>query len=569
MPAQQHTSKFRIEVGGTPLPEELDNLLVSAFVDDSTALPDMFCLAYRDPSRRVLAEGGFEIGSKVRIRVFTDDTPGGELVFTGEVTALEAEFDPGGTLSVVRGFDPSHRLCRGRVTESYRDATYSEIAARVARRAGLEIGQVDPHPTVHRHVSQGNVTDWQFLKALAEEIGYETGCVDGAFVFRAPPSASGAPPAGTLASEDEPLQLVLGTNLLRFRATVTAAEQVNEARVRGWDVSQKREVVGTAPARTTAVEVGVGPSELATRFGSPSYVGVDTPYGTQAEVDAAARARAERIASAFCELEGVARGNPRLRAGRAVSLGLVGSPFDGKYTLSTTRHVYDPKDGYVVWFTVSGRQERSLLGLVAGATGNGLGVAVPIHGVVPAVVTDVNDPEKRCRVKVRFPWLSDTYATDWARTVQPSAGRQRGGLFLPEVGDEVLVAFEQGDIRRPYVIGGLYNGVDTPQLGAGVVDGAGQVSRRAFVSKKGHELSFCDDPARNGIALTSASKSLEVFLDEGGTEIKVTSNGTVTIKGTSKVTVESSGSMELKAGAGITIDGGPSVEVRGGVVRIN
>jgi phage protein D/phage baseplate assembly protein gpV len=568
VPAQQHTSKLRVEVDGTPVAEEFDNLLVSAFVDDSTALPDMFSLAYRDPSRRVLAEANIKIGSRVRLTVFTDDTPGGELLFTGEVTALEAEFDPGGTLTVVRGFDPSHRLCRGRITESYRDTTYSEIATRIARRVGLEIGQVDPHTTVHRHVSQGNVTDWQFLKALAEEIGYEVGCVDGRFVFRAPPRAAAAPGTGTLANEDEPLQLVLGTNLLRFRATVTAAEQVKEVRVRGWDVTQKREVVGTAPARTVAVEVGATPAELASRFGSPDYVGVDTPYGAQAEVDAAARARAERIASAFCELEGVARGNPKLRAGRAVSLGLVGPPFDGKYTLSTTRHVYDPKDGYVVWFTVSGRQERSLLGLVAGATGNGLGAPAPIHGVVPAVVTDVNDPAKLCRVKVRFPWLSDNYASDWARTVQPSAGRNRGGIFLPEVGDEVLVAFEQGDIRRPYVIGGLYNGVDTPPLGSGVIDGAGQVSRRVFVSKKGHELSFGDDTAKNGISLTSAGKGLEVVLDEGATEIKVNSNGTVTIKGTSKVSIESSGQMSLKAGAGITIDGGPSVEVKGGVVKI-
>lgn len=569
MPAQQHTAKFRVEIDGTPVPEEFDNLLVSAFVDDSTALPDMFSLAYRDPSRQLLSEANISVGSRVRISVFTDDTPGGELLFTGEVTALEAEFDPGGTLTVVRGFDPSHRLCRGRVTESYRDTTYSEIATRVVRRAGLELGQVDPHPTVHRHVSQGNVTDWEFLKALAEEIGYEVGCFDGKFEFRAPRAAAGAPGTGTLASEEEPTQLVLGTNLLRFRATVTAAEQVKEVRVRGWDVAQKREVVGVAPARTTTVEIGASPTDLASPFGSPDYVGVDTPYGQQAEVDAAARARAERIASAFCELEGVARGNPKLRAGRAVSLGLVGAPFDGKYTLSTTRHVFDPKDGYVVWFTVSGRQERSVLGLVAGATGKGPGAPAPVHGVVPAVVTDVNDPEKQCRVKVRFPWLSDGYATDWARTVQLSAGRQRGGVFLPEVGDEVLVAFEQGDIRRPYVIGGLYNGIDTPQLGAGVIDGAGQVSRRAFVSKKGHELSFCDDTANNGIALTTGSKALKVFLDDGATEIQVTSNGTVTIKGTSKVAVESSGSMELKAGAGITIDGGPSVTVKGAVVRIN
>ncbi len=61
-------------------------------------------------------------------------------------------------------------------------------------------------------------------------------------------------------------------------------------------------------------------------------------------------------------------------------------------------------------------------------------------------------------MKLTFPWLSDSYVSDWARTVQPGAGKDRGAMVLPEVGDEVLVLFEQGDIRRPYVLGGLYNG---------------------------------------------------------------------------------------------------------------
>ena len=82
-----------------------------------------------------------------------------------------------------------------------------------------------------------------------------------------------------------------------------------------------------------------------------------------------------------------------------------------------------------------------------------------------AQVSDANDPMQQGRVKLTFPWLSETYVSDWARTVQPGAGKDRGAMVLPEVGDEVLVLFEQGDIRRPYVLGGLYNGVDTPPTG--------------------------------------------------------------------------------------------------------
>src|SRR5262245_22538227 len=80
-----------------------------------------------------------------------------------------------------------------------------------------------------------------------------------------------------------------------------------------------------------------------------------------------------------------------------------------------------------------------------------------IYGVVPGVVTSNDDPEKLGRVKLRFPWLSDEVESGWARVALPAAGNLRGVYMLPEVDDEVLVAFEQGDVRFPYVVGGLWS----------------------------------------------------------------------------------------------------------------
>jgi phage protein D len=564
MPAQQHATKLKIEIDGQALPADVDAAVMSAFVDNSSSLPDMFQITMRDPHRTVLAETGAKVGSTARIKVFSEAEPGGELLVNGEVTALEAEFDTEGTMTVIRGYDHSHRLFRGRVTESYTNASYSDIARKVAQRAGLDLGTIDPAPAIHPHVAQSNVTDWQFVRALADEIGFEAGCVDGKFDFRRPVRADGAPAKGTLAS-DEPLQLTLGSNLLRFRSIVTAAEQVKQVKVRGWDVAQKQAVVGVAPARTNGASVGVQPESLASTFNSPDYVGVDTPYGTQAEVDAAARALAEQIAGAHAEFEGVARGNAKLRAGKAISLGLVKEPFDGKYTLTSTRHCYDPRGGYTVRFTASGRQERSLFGL---ASANGTSAVRRVYGVVPALVTDVNDPQKCCRVKLKYPWLSDTYTSDWARTVQPGAGSHRGGVFVSEVNDEVLVAFEHGDVRRPYVIGGVHNGVDLPELGDGLVDGGGNVMQRSLVSKKGHRLTFNDDNGKSGVAIRTGDGKIELTLDAVGAKVIVKSSGDVEITGMN-VKVEASGTLELKGGAGVTIDGGPSVKMSGGVIQLN
>ena len=189
-------------------------------VENSVKLPDIFSIAFRDPHREVLEAAKVKIGSKVEIRVFSETAPQGEKLVSGEVTALEAELDAEATITVVRGLDLSHRLFRGRVTETYANVTYSDVATKVARRAGLETGTVDATKTVHDHVSQGNVTDWDFLNGLAREVGFHVGVIDGKFEFRKPKdSSAGARRRGSYTSQD-PLQLVMGKDLLRFRAVV-------------------------------------------------------------------------------------------------------------------------------------------------------------------------------------------------------------------------------------------------------------------------------------------------------------------------------------------------------------
>jgi phage protein D len=569
---QLHVNQLRVEVDGSPLADDVAQQLVAGVVDDDLNLPDLFSLSFRDAAREVIQEGRFKIGSKVKLSVVSDDAPGGQPLLSGEVTALEMEHDAGGTLTIVRGYDQSHRLFRGQRSESYAGVTYADVATQVARRAGLEPGRIDATTPVHRHVSQGNQTDWQFLRGLAAEVGYEVAVVEGKLDFRRPARSADAPNSGDLASEN-PLQLSLGSNLLRLRAVVTAAEQVREVEVRGWDVAQKRALVGSAPAATSSASLKVEPAKLASTFNGDRHVGVDVPYRSQAEVDAAAKALAERVAGAFAELEGTARGNPKLRAGRPVSLGLAGDPFDGKYTPTATRHVFDPEGGYTTGFTVSGGRERSLRSLAGGGDPSPPG----LPGVVVAQVTDVRDPEDQGRVKVRYPWLSDSYVSDWARTIQPGAGSHRGAVVLPEVNDEVVVAFELGDLRRPYVVGGLWNGLDPPPLGEKLVDSStGAVRRRGFVSKLGHCLVFFDDDSDSGVALLSGDHGLRIALDKTRTTIHVASSGKVEIEADGDVTIKAGASLKLQAaaklelkGAQVSISGDGPVEVKGSPIQLN
>lgn len=557
------TNTFLIEIGGTPLPADIAGLLTAAFVDDSQQYPDLFELRFRDPSHLVLPKSGAKVGSTVKISVSTSESNSPIALMEGEITALQTEFDTGGTFTVLRGYDAAHRLFRGRRTEAYNQMTASDIALKVAQRAGLRTGEVTSTTTVYDHVTQAGTSDWDLMQRLAADVGFEVTVREGKFGFGPPTAASRAPAAGGPQNED-PLVLRLGADLLRFRAVVTSAEQVKEVEVRGWDIATKQELTATEPAKTSSVVLpDIDPPTLAKTFGDPRYVSTDVPHRTQAEVDVAAASLAEAVAGAFAEFEGVARGNPKVKAGTAITVDGLGAPFDGKYTVTTSRHRLDPTTGYTTAFSVTGVRDRTLLGL---ASGGGPATTAP-PGVVVGVVDDVNDPEQAGRVRLRFPWLDSEYVSGWARTVQAGAGKDRGTLILPEVGDETLVVFEQGDVRRPYVLGGLYNGVDQPDSqGIPAVDGGkGTVNRRSVVSRRGHRIDFLDEDGRTeGVTVASGDGKVSLKLDATGTTVTLHSDGSVLIEGTRGITVDSSSAkLELKGGQisltatqGVTVDGG-------------
>ncbi|HEV2088480.1 MAG TPA: VgrG-related protein [Cryptosporangiaceae bacterium] len=602
MPNEHFASGLVVEVNGNPLPAEIAVLMVHAYVDDSRVLPDVCVLRFRDPARNVLTRAGLRIGVPLKLRVKTSEDNAPLLLFSGEVTALEVELDSAGSITEVRGYDHAHRLFRGRRVAAYADMAVSDVVTRVAQRAGLRIDRVDHvgsatsgNGSGDRQISQENISDWDFLQRLADSTGAEVSVIDGAFSFRLPQDSTDAPDPNARARQN-PLVLEAHQNLVSLRASVSSAEQVKEVEVRGWDYLHKQKVAATAPARTTVAELPeVTPAGLAGLFGDGTFVATDVPYRTQADASTAATALAGQIAGAFAEIEGVAKGNPRLRAGSSVALANVGEPFQGKYTLSTTRHLFSADAGYTTAFTVSGRQERSLYGLAHGGHGGNGGNGRQVAGLVPAVVTDVRDPERMGRVKVQFPWLADGYASGWARTVQVGAGHGRGSLILPEVGDEVLVGFEQGDFGSPYVLGGLYNGQDSPAEtdGYDLVDAnSGAVNGRQLVSRTGHRLELVDAAGTDRVRVVSSDGKHLLELDKKANKVTVRSEGTLLVEGKQGVTVDAgSGPLELKGqrvqitsrssasleGTTVSVNGQGSAEVtasgtltvRGGLVRIN
>ena len=195
-----------------------------------------------------------------------------------------------------------------------------------------------------------------------------------------------------------------------------------------------------------------------------------------------AKSVAEHVASTFAEAEGTCEGNPLVQAGITVMIDNTPGYFSGKWVVTNARHVFDednPHSSYPTHFIVSGRQDRSVLGLTSLGQSNAGAAAPPrINGVVPAIVVDNNDPNSQGRVRLAFPWLADNYVSDWCRVMQVGMGKKGGWMLIPEPDDEVLVAFEFGDVRRPYVVGGLSNPKDSkkvpiPSVTMGKVPSAG------------------------------------------------------------------------------------------------
>ncbi|TDV46179.1 phage baseplate assembly protein V [Actinophytocola oryzae] len=626
------------KVLGIPLlPNVMENL-IRAVVDTHLHLPDMFELTFLDEEGSIVKDAGLSIGATVEVFAGAADSDSTESLIKGEVTSVEAICQEGEIFSIVRGYEKAHRLQRAKRTRTFLNMKDSEIATRVAESAGLEKGEVEETSVAHDHVAQIAQTDWEFLTQRAREIGYETGVVGGKFFFR---KASGRKDGGggLLGGIVDAIAGALGLggkltfkdNLHTFLPRLSAANLTPDVEVRVWDSKDARVAVAKVGTATgTATIDGQDPAKLAKSFtdglislpalpplpsipGMPSlnlgqaasntaYLMVDRPLGVGPAADtaaeAAAKGLADHIASTFAEAEGDADGDPKIQAGAEVEIDGVPEQFCGKWFVTNAKHVFDANEGgYHTRFFVSGRQNRSLLGLASGGAKTS---DAGFGGLVCGIVTNVSDKDKLGKVKVALPWLSPNYESDWARVVQFGSGAKTGAFFVPQVGDEVLVGFEFGDSRRPYVLGGLTNSkTDYGELKT-AVSGSGVVTKRGFATPAANQLMFTDElppgppgslpPIASKIQLGTKGDKMGLVIDQvagtvtlacspkppeskspnGSLTIECGELGGITIKGgTGGIKIETDGQLSLNGKMGVKIESSAIVEVKGSLIKLN
>jgi phage baseplate assembly protein V len=200
--------------------------------------------------------------------------------------------------------------------------------------------------------------------------------------------------------------------------------------------------------------------------------------------------------------------------------------------------------------------------------------------MVEGVVVDNVDPEKLGRVRVQFPTLPDDTQSWWARLAMPMAGRERGWMTIPEIGDEVLVSFVHGSHDNAVVLGSLYNGVDTPPY----ANEDGDNNLRVFQSRSGHRLTFDDTSGDERIELITHNEEIRLIWDAkekvlsvySGKDIIVEAKETISwkckdfiVEATNSISMDAGTSMEVKTGTSCTVDGGSSLVLTAKMTQIN
>ncbi|MGF1499431.1 MAG: VgrG-related protein [Elainellaceae cyanobacterium] len=578
-----------IKIDGQEPPVEFMEDILQLFVEESLRQPGMFTLIIRndyqpgrDGDRPWKYQDIIQIGKAIKIG-FVSSTATSEdfkeeikgQVLEGEITAIEAHFTERTQAPIIiRGYDVSHRLHRGVYNRSFQNMTDSDVVKKIADEAGIPLGTVDASGEPHEYLFQENQTNMEFLRDRAARIGFELFVKDGKLNFRKP-------------SAGEILELAWLQDIHSFRVRTTSAEQVKEVEVRGWDYTQKRAIVSTAKSEKVLTETDQSSqqkgSEVSTAFNgkptNPRMVVVNPFLVSPSEADRMAQAICNELGGQYVHADAKGEGSPNIRPGIRVRLEEMG-PYTGDYYVTETRHIYTERL-YETEFSIRGLRSGNLLSTLVPPT-------APRPGQTPliGIVTDNEDPDGMGRVKVKFPTLTEDHASNWARVVSVGAADGRGLDCLPEIDDEVLVAFEHGDIHRPYVLGGVWNGEDAPPNSTSDNVQNGQVRLRTFRTRTGHQLQFVeeDNGSKAGaylettgghrlrlndseqfmeletsgghrIKLTDAGRAIEVQT-AGGHHLKlVDSSGSISLKSIGSLKIEATGNIDIKAGGVITVQG--------------
>lgn len=420
--------RVSISVEGVELaPDEL-RALGEVQVRQVLGLPAQCELTFREPAGPLTAASRLAPGTNLQVSV---QGLSGTL-FRGQITAVEQAYEAThGREARVRGYDLLHRLRKRQSVRAHVQVTAVSLAEELAQDLGVSVEAEHAGPT-YQQIIQHRQSDLELLTEVAARCGLYPTLWDDTLHLT------------TLEGIGDPLTLVLGESLFEVRIEVNGDPACRTVKAIGWDPLRDETHAGEASAARSGRSVGaeVAPSAVG---GSGTREFPDEAAQDDQHAEGLAQAELDLRAAREVTLTATAEGDPRLRPGARVEIKGVADPIAGRYVLTEVTHTVDEHGGFVseIASTPPAPRPRPQNAIAA-----------------PGVVTRVDDPDQKGRIKVSLPTYADL-ETEWLGVLSAGAGAGKGLMTLPDVGDHVLVLFAHGNPSEGMVLGGLY-GVQGP-----------------------------------------------------------------------------------------------------------
>ncbi|KOP26685.1 hypothetical protein AMR41_08660 [Hapalosiphon sp. MRB220] len=555
---------FLVKIIGITLGADITNAVISLTVESHIDMADMFSIQFNNADLRFTDSALFEVGK--RVEIYMGYVGNLQPMILGEIVAVSPSFPESGAPTItITGYDLSHRMRHNSPSRFTFTKTPDFLIASQIAAENLLIPVVDPTPPIWDSVQQTG-SDWTLLKELADRNFFWVYVFWDKLYFRFP------------RPQTEQVVLEWGKNLSSFNPRLSTSGQYGIQIIRGYDYQLAQNIVAILPL------VALDPTNLDNiieRLGNTfidqllqlgRHVIRNQPVTNYLNAAALAKSILLQLLQGLYEASGNCIGIPELRARDTVEIRGVGKRFSGQYTLSKVRHTIDGS-GYRTQFEVSQQFTSSILKSLRKkiAESPSPNKQEKISGVFVGKVVNNLDPMQLGRIQVSFPHLSDLNISPWARIATMMAGANEGSYFLPDIGDEVLVSFEKGDINSPVIVGGLWNGLARPPE-----FNTGLNSRKMIQTKTGLTLMFDETPGQESLSLeTLAGLTVNLSDTQGITiqdpldnSIHVSPQG-ININSPTNIKLTVGGnSIEINA-SGITIQSAGPVTVRGTQINLN
>ncbi|MFM9969262.1 MAG: type VI secretion system tip protein VgrG [Burkholderiales bacterium] len=490
---------------------------------------------------------------------------------------------------VIECRDKAVAMTVGRKNVNYVDKKDSDILQAVVGSYSSLTSDIGATTLKHKELVQYYCTDWDFALARAEANGFLVIVEDGKFIAK--------PPQVNAAAE---LKVAYGADLIELHGDIDARTQYSKVKASAWDQKTQAVIESTSSPQTLNEQGNLASGTLAQVIGLSEFR-LQTPVPLVQDA-LATWAKAQQIKSALARVRGRMKfqGSALAKAGSLIELAGVGARFNGKVFVSAVHH--DIADGDWITEVEFGLAPDWMMARGDVMAPDASGLLPGVRGLQVGVVTKLDaDPEGESRVQVRVPVMQAEKDTVWARLVNFYGSSGFGAYFIPEIGDEVLLGYLNGDPSHPVILGSLYSSKRAPPYPL-----SAENNTKAIVTRSKTKIEINDDkkiitiqtPANNKVVISDDGKSIllqdqtnnKVELNSGGItldspkDIKITAKGAITLDAvgaisvTSKADVKSSGlNVNCDAQVGFAAKGAASAEisasgtttVKGAMVMIN